>query len=208
MPGRRSPRRSLSRRVGFRVPRKTLVVFCEGELTEPDYLDALKRLPEVRDHAAVEIRVMRHDVSTPLALVRRACEARKRALREQAEIDEFWCLFDVEAPKPHPDLRPALELAERNGIRVAVSNPCFEVWLILHFRSYGSWLSTDDAVRLRGQLDGSKGKGVDAVRYLPMRHEAARLARLGHERHIQNGSSPPDDNPSTTMYALLASIEP
>jgi hypothetical protein len=28
-----------------------------------------------------------------------ATEARARAIEEDAEIDEFWCVFDVEWPK-------------------------------------------------------------------------------------------------------------
>lgn len=50
-------RRPLKRRVATRRPRKTLVVFCEGERTEPEYLDALKRQPSVRNVAAVDLRV-------------------------------------------------------------------------------------------------------------------------------------------------------
>ena len=54
---RRAGARSLKRKVATRRPRKTLVVFCEGERTEPEYLDALKRQPSVRDVAAVDLRV-------------------------------------------------------------------------------------------------------------------------------------------------------
>jgi hypothetical protein len=41
--GRKTAGRPLKRKVATRRPRKTVVVFCEGEKTEPDYLDALKR---------------------------------------------------------------------------------------------------------------------------------------------------------------------
>jgi hypothetical protein len=49
--------RPLKRKVATRSPRKTLVVFCEGEKTEPQYLGALKRQPAVRDIAAVDLHV-------------------------------------------------------------------------------------------------------------------------------------------------------
>jgi hypothetical protein len=49
--------RTLKRKVATRPPRKTLVVFCEGEKTEPQYLLALRQEPFVRDAAAVDIRV-------------------------------------------------------------------------------------------------------------------------------------------------------
>jgi hypothetical protein len=135
--GRRAGTRPLKRRVGTRRPRKTLVIFCEGERTEPEYLDALKRQPSVRDVAAVDLRVETgKGGSVPGTLVAMATEARSRAINEEAEIDEFWCVFGVEWPRNHPGLREAIQQARTNGIKLAISNPCFELWLILHFQDH------------------------------------------------------------------------
>jgi hypothetical protein len=41
--------RSLSRKVATRRIRKTLLVFCEGERTEPEYLRALRLEPAFPD---------------------------------------------------------------------------------------------------------------------------------------------------------------
>jgi hypothetical protein len=93
---RRQPQRSLKRRVGVRPPRKTLLVFCEGERTEPEYLEALRREPSVRETAAVDIRIDSGSAGfSPLGLVRKAVAARLKSLREEGEIDEFWCVFDI-----------------------------------------------------------------------------------------------------------------
>src|SRR5258708_15670003 len=146
--------RPLKRKVATRRPRKPLLIFCEGERTEPEYLHALKRLPAVRDVAAVDLRVETgQGGSVPRTLVSLAVAARGRAIDEEAEIDEFWCVFDVEWPRNHPGLREAVEQAERNSIRVAVSNPCFELWLILHFRDYSAWLNNRTGSRIRRELD-------------------------------------------------------
>ena len=69
----KSPRkpgsRPLKREVATRQPRKTLVVFCEGEKTEPQYLAALKLQQSVREVAAVDIRIeTRRSGSVPLTL--------------------------------------------------------------------------------------------------------------------------------------------
>lgn len=50
----------LRRKVGVRQPRKTVLVVCEGRRTEPEYLQALKREPSVRDVAAVDLRIEPH----------------------------------------------------------------------------------------------------------------------------------------------------
>jgi hypothetical protein len=137
-----------------------------------------------------------------------AIAARRRAIDEEGEIDEFWCVFDVEWPKNHPDLKDALEQARQCGIELAISNPCFEVWLILHFQNQGAWLDNDDARRLRRRLDGSSGKGLDAASYMQLSNSAARRARELDERHRQNGTVFPDDNPSSGMHRLLRAVEP
>lgn len=200
--------RALKRKVAVRQPRKTLVVFCEGERTEPEYLQALKRKPSVRDVAAVDIRVEAGHGGAPLTLVAMAADACSKAISEEAEIDEFWCVFDVEWPVNHPNLKEAIEQADHNEIRIAVSNPCFELWLILHFQDQNAWLNNDQAARLRRRLDGSSDKGLDAAKYMPFTSDAARRAAKLDERHGRDGSPFPNNNPSSGMHRLLAAVEP
>lgn len=144
----------------------------------------------------------------PRTLVAMASAARNRAIDEEAEIDEFWCVFDVEWPRNHPGLKDAVEQARANGIRLAVSNPCFELWLILHFQNHAAWLDNNEARRLRRQLDGSSGKGLDAAKYMPLMADATRRAAELDRRHVRNSASFPQDNPSSGMHRLLASTEP
>jgi RloB-like protein len=205
--GRKVRERPLRRRVATRSPRRTFLIFCEGERTEPEYINALKLLPYVRDVAAVDLRVQTRDGgSDPRNLVSMAVSARGKAIDEEAEIDEFWCVFDVEWPRSHPGLNEAVEEAGRNNVRVAVSNPCFELWLILHFQDCGGWLDSRNACRLRRRIDGSRDKGLDTARYMPLIFDAARRALLLDERHERNDTLFPQNNPSSSMHRLLDSI--
>ncbi|HBF80999.1 MAG TPA: hypothetical protein DD420_14035 [Streptomyces sp.] len=74
----------------------------------------------------------------PKSVVRAAIEHKKRAAHSPqdrwTEYDQVWCVIDVEAPTPHSSLSDALRLAERHGIEVALTNPCFELWILLHSR--------------------------------------------------------------------------
>lgn len=207
--GQANPGRSLKRSVGTRRPRRTLLVFCEGERTEPEYLNALKRERAVRDVAAVDLRVETgHGGAVPETLVSLAADARRRSAEEDGEIDEFWCVYDVEWPRNHPGLKGALNKAQQNGIRLAISNPCFELWLILHFKAYGAWLDNDGARRLRRSLDGSGDKGLDAAKYMPLRSRAVERSAELEARHSRNATIFPDDNPSSGMHHLIRSVEP
>ena len=192
--------RALRRRVAGRSERRTFVILCEGKETEPQYLRALKQLPEVREVVSVDIQ---GPVGRPLQLVEAAIEVQS----DNDEIVEVWCVFDVEAPQEHPNLNEALALARDNGIKTAVSNPCFEVWLVLHFDQCSAWLTTDDAVKLRGKHDSSTGKEVDGELYMPHRETAAKRARDLSDNHVNNGTSFPNDNPSSEMFLLLEAIE-
>jgi hypothetical protein len=111
-----------------------------------------------------------------------------------------------EWPRNHPDLKDTVERARQGGIALAISNPCFELWLVLHFQDHGSWLANDDARRLRRRLDGSSDKGLDAAKYMPLFRDAARRAVELDERHLQNGTAFPDDNPSSGMHRLIAAV--
>jgi hypothetical protein len=184
------------------------LVFCEGRQTEPLYLDALRREAGVREVAAVDLRIEEHKGSNPTTLIRAAITSRDRAFAHEGEVDEFWCVFDVEWPTNHPGLKEALQLARDNGIDVAVSNPCFEIWLVLHFRDHTAWVDNNGARRLRRDCDGKADKSLDGAAYMPRRADAARRARLLDERHARDGTQFPGNNPSSGMHRLLASVEP
>jgi hypothetical protein len=207
--GRDRPRRPLKRRVANRTPRKTLLVFCEGTRTEPEYLAALKREPDVRDAAAVDIRIESSGGgAVPETLVCRAREAQRRASEEEGEIDEIWCVFDVEWPTNHPRLKEAVEEARQSGIHLAVSNPCFELWLVLHFQAQNAWLDNSDARKLRRKHDGSADKGLDGQVYMPHRGVAAGRAEALDRQHREADTAFPHNNPSSGMHQLLRSVSP
>lgn len=199
-----SPAKSLRRAVAVRQPKKTLQIFCEGERTEPEYLLALKRDPEVRDVSAVDLQVeLGSTGSVPMTLVNLAVAAMKDS---DGEVDEVWCVFDVEWPQNHPNLIEACDKARRHGVRLAISNPCFELWLVLHHREQTAWLDNDPARRLRRSIDGQGDKGVDPSNYISKRSIAAERARRLARRHSENETAFPRDNPSSTMFELIDSV--
>jgi hypothetical protein len=135
-----------------------------------------------------------------------AVDARERSAREEGEIDEIWCVFDVEWPTNHPNLQEAIDLARGNSVRLAISNPCFEIWLVLHFREYTRWLDTNAARRLRREVDDQPGKRVDGARYMPHRMVAVERAIALDRRHLGNGTRFPSDNPSSGVHLVISTV--
>lgn len=115
-------------------PRERILVLCEGKNTEPQYVRGFRRWCQ---NSLVDV-VIAGAHGVPLTLVREAKrlmeDARERAKRERDEFlsyDSVWCVFDVDE---HPNVPEAVDMACANGIELAISNPCFELWLLLHFR--------------------------------------------------------------------------
>ncbi len=206
---RRNLEQPLKRRVAVRQPRKTILIFSEGERTEPEYLDALKRQPRVRDIAPVDLRVETgHGGSVPMTLVSwRLMHAGRLSMKRLRSTNS-----GAYSTSSGPGTIPACKTPSNRRARVASnsrspSNPCFELWLVLHFQDHSAWLDNDPARRLRRSLDGSGDKGIDAATYMPLVRDAARRAEELDERHRRNGTAFPHDNPSSGMHRLLTTIE-
>ena len=123
------PRRGSSslRRSRPTATRRIIRVHTEGTRTEPEYL---ARLLDLFDRPVMLQIDQRHGV--PTTLVANAIETRKHNLREARRgrdelIDEHWCVFDHD---DHPHLEASITAANVNGIEIASSNPCFELWLL------------------------------------------------------------------------------
>src|SRR5688572_17963050 len=147
MPRRRDDKRPLRRRTAFRDPNPFLLVVCEGAVTERAYLESLRR------HFANRLVRIRFDDrgAVPLTLVERAIELRTQAEADAARTDdgflrydEVWCVFDVDE---HPNLDASRRLAIEAGIEIALSNPCFELWLLLHFVTHTAYVTRSEARR-------------------------------------------------------------
>lgn len=177
-------------------------VFTEGAVSECEYIAALKRLRPVVSNTTLRIEVAPDHGRDPLTLVRNAI-----AKAADSEVDQCWCLFDVEWPNHHAHLGDARSAAERNKkVQVAISNPCFELWLILHTRMQTQFLDSDAAAHESKQLDGHRGKHIDASWYMPRLIQAVENAAALDAWHERNGTAFPEDNPSSGMYRFVQAI--
>ena len=99
-------------------------------------------------------------------------------------------------------------MARDNDISVAISNPCFELWLALHYTDHESWIDNDGCHSLRRRQDGSQGKSLDGAAYMPRRHQAIKRAKRLAMQNASANRELPDNNPSSGVYHLLEAIDP
>ncbi len=201
--GSRSPG-ELRRRGPLREPKRRILIVCEGRITEAGYFKDLRaafRNPlvdvEIDDAGGV-----------PKTLVERAA-ARKREAERDAKsrrdeflsYDEVWCVFDVDE---HPHLPDARQQARDHGIDLAVSNPCFELWALLHYQDHTAHLERGDARRrLKSHLPLYE-KSLPFTQLHPAYAEAVRRAQELDRR--REDADDPGGNPSTGVYRLTERI--
>lgn len=197
MPLRRD---SLRRRKPRLEPRPRVLIVCEGKKTEPLYLTDVSREEEVR---LVEI-VIEKGAGTPKSVVERAVAMKRDAEKDAARradnllrYDEVWCVFDVDE---HPMLKEAQQQARDNDVKLAISNPCIELWFVLHFQEQTAYIHRHDVQRIcREHLKGYKKE----PKYADLRDhysEAVERSAKLDERHVRDGQ--PGANPSSSMYRL------
>jgi hypothetical protein len=158
-----------------------------------------------------QVYVVHPDATDPLSIVRSAVQYRRERVRERAwsEGDEAWAVFDGDE---HIDANShnwndAVQTADSNRINLAVSNPCFELWYLLHYQDQFAQLSREDAEhRIRDRLgDYEKANGYWPDPLEPLTEEAIRRARRLADRLVAEGAGR-HSNPSTDVFNLVESL--
>ena len=124
-------RRSFTRPSGFRDA-TLFVIASEGARTEPKYFRGVReQLHSSRLHIEVLERQDRSN-SSPVRILRMLDSfAKDYKLRDG---DQLWLVMDRDRQSWRPQaIAEVARECVRKGYHLAVSNPCFEVWLLLHF---------------------------------------------------------------------------
>ena len=181
--------RRLPRKTAQREERKTVLVVTEGQ-TEKEYVEGLKQ--KLRDIKA-EI--------TPIKVVDGKGEPSKvmSAARDRAkrgDFDDVWLLLDVDE---HAQLEPTLREATEEGFSAAVSNPCFEVWIVWHFEDVQYECKGADVQRV------ARKHGVDKSipRDFPFDRRVEAASRASRQAVDINHVGP---NPSSGFPRLLERV--
>lgn len=183
---------------------RSLYVFTEGRRTEPDYINHWFR--KHRDRVLVTIDEFH---GTPLRLVEEAVKRQEQDQRDQRRgrgraHDEYWCVFDHDE---HPRLNEAFDTAAANGVHVAFSNPCIELWFLLHFEG-----GTGSIHRRKAQKDSKRLLKCDkhlsrqALELLDDNFGDAKRRALQLDNWHEGNDSPPRSNPSSSVWELIDQI--
>jgi hypothetical protein len=201
----RQPTRSTSIQRGqpTRQSRRLLVV-CGSEGNEARYIKGLKRhlrnvavRVDVKEKGCAPLEVLEYGLS--------------QVLRSAEPYDELWCVVDVDEFITSGDnLGKAVKRAARESsgdlaVTMVVTNPCFELWLVLHFADHRAHLANYAQVKavLKKHMPAYHKGALDFVRdgYAERYLEAAERAR-----QMDPTGTSYQANPSTNMWRLVEAL--
>lgn len=184
-----------------RDPGLLVMIVCEGEETEPNYftgLRAAKRYP--KDQIQV-ITPQESKGNDPKTLVKYAKSERAKAKNAGLPYDEVWCVFDRDE---HQTFAQAIDQANANGIKLAISNPCFELWYLLHFQDQTARIDRNKLPSLLRKHIPNYEKSKPGICGIisDCQDDARRRAESLRRKHTGDGNSE-CENPSTGMDKLV-----
>ncbi|MEU8906403.1 RloB family protein [Streptomyces mirabilis] len=166
---------------------RQVYIFTEGEVTEPEYIDIISK----NGTPAQAGRSVQHHIENPnvegkhrkpLRMVQDAVRTLRKVEREAKDAGlnrdkdwnwpQVWVLFDRD---DHQGIPEARRLADKEGVNVAYSHPCFELWRLLHYTNYTSNFGgvcgdANSRLRSRDGFAATYGRGVRTVSEQQSKH--------------------------------------
>lgn len=172
-----------------RKMKQAFLVFCEG-FTEECYVQELRQ----RYRSPIRIVPIRQGQSISKSFVEREIKNEKVSPRDRIES---FLMYDRDVPEVNA------KLDECEGTKIC-SNPCIELWFLLHSQDQKSCLSSAGCVKTlqnsaREWTRYKKGELSATQRNLLWENRSAAIERA---KELTEGK-----NPSTGVYKLLESVE-
>lgn len=179
-----------------------ILIVCEGKKTEPNYFDSVRRLWRL---SAMKIVGGDECGTAPKSIVNYAKNEYKKQRKDGLRKENIWCVFDRDE---HETFEEALRLADDIGFGVAFSNPCFELWYLLHYKDQNRHIEREAVVRAlkKHVRDYLKNKENMFELIEGNRTMATERSKNLREKHIRDGSKK-TNNPSTSVDQLVEYLQ-
>ncbi len=202
--------------------RKLFLIACEVEKTEPNYINDLVQSEKDAKRIAIgsKVLIVNHQHTDPCGVLTDLCSD-----PNYEDAEQRWIVIDRDAVEniksengghTQKNFDEALCNASEKGVSVACSNPCFELWLILHFEYRDSSSSRIDVQKKALQLlKKNKLLKPDAI-IDDLKAEKGLFTALGEKRlekaikgaeKLYEKNSGACKNPCTTFHKLIEAIK-
>lgn len=194
---------SFRRTAGQKPPRSITLIVCEGE-TEQEYFEAAR----IKYGLTTAEIILAENTKGPAPISVVECAEGKCA--ERGGYDQIYCVFDRDGHESFDRAREKITtLADRKmkplPIQEAISIPCFEFWVLLHYERTDAPFSSCASVidRVRNHMPGYEKADAAIARQLMARVGDA----LGNADWIERRAGNNDYNPYTSVHHVLRHFE-
>ena len=198
--------RHSKRKRNVREPKKIILIVCEGE-TEKKYFNTFRtryRNNNIKIHTDF---ILQNDSINLIKFTKT-----KRSLVKDFDANEkdcAWCVFDVDN-NTDKVLKKVNDFAKKANIEIALSNPCIELWFLLHYKEVHSQISVQDILsKLKEFIPNYKKGKIDYTILSKNTQKAISNAKKLNETHEKNQIDliTTKSNPSTQVFKLIESID-
>lgn len=194
---------SLRRKPGQNPPRSITLIVCEGE-TEQEYFAAARIKYGL---TTAEIILAENTVGpAPISVV----ECAEKKCAEPGGYDQVYCVFDRDGHESFDRARDRIKtLAGRKKkplpFQEAISIPCFELWVLLHYeKTDAPFIHCANVIdRLRNHMPGYEKADATIARQLM----AIVADALGNADWLEARAENNNYNPYTSVHKVLRHFE-
>ncbi len=205
-------KKSLQRKQNTRDERKMLIIACEDEKSSKLYFEAifndLKKNHAIANNSLIFAKRLGTD---PENVVKSVLEH-----KNYEAFDERWVVIDRDEVMlkksggtggfSEEQFNSALKNAKNNKpeVKVAYANPCFEIWVLLHYQYYDTAINREE---LNEKLESEKGYAKSEL-FMPLLDPKLQATAIENSKKLlkswkDQGINPATNNPSTNVHELV-----
>jgi hypothetical protein len=157
----------LIRKGGFKDAEKLYILSFEGEKTEVKYFNNFRQSELFNDSGIIEIVPLKRTANTgtdPLSVKRLLKKAKADYKFEKS--DEFWLIVDRDDWETIHKIdfdQLVIDCNKEGNFFLAMSNPCFEIWLIVHLKDITEYSEEEQNKLLENASVSRKKNHIDIV---------------------------------------------
>lgn len=157
----------LIRKGGFLDAEKLFILSYEGEKTEVKYFNNFRQSNFFNDSGIIEIVPLKREENTgtdPLSVKRLLKKAKSNY--QFKKTDEFWLIIDRDHWETIHKIdfnKLVADCNKEDNFFLAMSNPCFEIWLIMHLKDISEYNEAEVGLLLENASVSRKKNHIDVV---------------------------------------------
>lgn len=194
------------KRKSQRISPKRIFICTEGSVTEPRYFNDFIEYFRI-SQAHVKLIPREDSLSSPSQIIEKVNQF-IRGLRNNKKIfpnDEFWLVLDTDSWGPN--LHETIDDAVRRKYKHAISNPCFEIWFLLHYKTSEEIKQNTSRFDTKSSINTALHEypisGINTLDYIPLTDFAIQNAK----ELDKNSDCRTPQSTGTHVYKLICEIK-